>query len=104
MLILAGLSTRPVSRDCGARAFRGTGYRAMSIEFIGKAATCSSRISNTTHTFFVRTGAREPDFAEEPGVQVSSVSPNELCSLVLSGEFGEQPYLAVLARHLPRGF
>ncbi|WP_339028248.1 NUDIX hydrolase [Bradyrhizobium symbiodeficiens] len=38
-----------------------TGYSVMSIERIGEAATCSSRISNATHSFFVRTGERTSD-------------------------------------------
>lgn len=80
-----------------------TGYPATSIELIGRCATCSSRISNMTHSFFVRTGDREPGFVEEPGVQVSTVSTDELHSLVLSGEFGEQTHLGVLAQASARG-
>jgi ADP-ribose pyrophosphatase len=80
-----------------------TGYPTMSIELIGQGATCSSRISNTTHSFFVRTGDRAPGFVEEPGVQVSSVSTDELHRLVLSGEFGEQTHLGVLAQASARG-
>ena len=80
-----------------------TGYPTMSIELIGKGATCSSRISNTTHSFVVRTGDRALGFVEEPGVQVSSVSTDELHSLVLSGEFGEQTHLGVLAQASARG-
>lgn len=80
-----------------------TGYPAMSVELIGRCATCSSRISNTTHSFFVRTGGRASGFVEEPGVEVSSASPDELRSLILSGEFGEQTHLGVLAQASARG-
>ena len=80
-----------------------TGYPASTMEPIGKGATCSSRISNTSYSFFIRTGERTPDFVEEPGVHVSSVSPGELCSLVLSGEFAEQAHLGVLALASARG-
>lgn len=80
-----------------------TGYPTMSIEPIGRCATCSSRISIETHSFFVRTGDRVAGFVGEPGVQVSSVSPSELRRLVLSGEFGEQTHLGVLAQASTKG-
>ncbi|MBK3665389.1 NUDIX hydrolase [Bradyrhizobium diazoefficiens] len=80
-----------------------TGYPTMSIEPIGQCATCSSRISNATHSFFVRTGDRVAGFIEEPRVQVSSVLPSELRRLVLSGEFGEQTHLGVLAQASAKG-
>ncbi len=80
-----------------------TGYSVMSIERIGEAATCSSRISNATHSFFVRTGERRPDFVEEPGVEVRAVPLDELRRLVLSGEFGEMTHLGVLALASARG-
>jgi ADP-ribose pyrophosphatase len=80
-----------------------TGYPTISIERIGLSATCSSRISNATHSFFVRTGDRAAGFVEEPGVQVTSVLPSELRQLVLSGEFGEQTHLGVLAQASARG-
>ncbi len=74
-----------------------TGYPTNTIELIGKGATCSSRISNTTYSFFVRTGERKPDFVEEQGVSVSLVSPEALRALVVSGEFAEQTHLGALA-------
>ncbi|MDA9409889.1 hypothetical protein XH80_25035 [Bradyrhizobium sp. CCBAU 45384] len=80
-----------------------TGYHTVSIERIGQCATCSSRISNTTHSFFVRTGDRVVDFVEEQGVRVSLVSPGELRRLVLAGEFGELTHLGVLAQAFARG-
>lgn len=80
-----------------------TGYSVLSIERIGNAATCSSRISNTSHSFFVRAGERKPGFVEEPGVEVRAVPMNELRRLVLSGEFGELTHLGVLALASARG-
>jgi ADP-ribose pyrophosphatase len=74
-----------------------TGYPADTIELMGKNATCASRISNSTYSFFIRTGLRTPDFTEEPGVSVSSVTLAELRSLVLSGEFCEQTHVGVIA-------
>jgi len=80
-----------------------TGYPTISIERIGLSATCSSRISNATHSFFVRTGDRAAGFVEEPGVQVIPVLQSELRPLVLSGEFGELTHLGVLAQASARG-
>ena len=64
-----------------------TGYPVEYIELIGKSATCAARISNSTYSFFVRTGERTADFTEEPGVAVSSATPAELRTLITSGEF-----------------
>jgi ADP-ribose pyrophosphatase len=80
-----------------------TGYPARSIELLGKGATCSSRISNTTHAFFIRTGEREPGFVEEPGVRVRAVTTTELRSLVIIGELSEQTHLGALALAQVRG-
>jgi len=80
-----------------------TGYSTKSIEPIGKTATCSSRISNRTYSFFIQTGERLPDFREEPGVAVSSVTPAELHDRILSGEFAEQTHLGVLSLAAYRG-
>jgi len=80
-----------------------TGYPAETIELIGKGATCSSRISNTTHSFFIRTGRRRPDFVEEAGVSARLASRDELRALILSGEFAEQTHLGVLALAGARG-
>jgi len=80
-----------------------TGYPTATIELIGKGATCSSRISNTTHSFFIRTGERVANFTEETGVSVSLVSPAELSALVLSGDFAEQGHVGVVALAVARG-
>jgi hypothetical protein len=47
------------------------------------------------YSFFIRAGARASDFAEEPGVSVSSATPSELRDLIRSGEFSEQTHLGV---------
>jgi ADP-ribose pyrophosphatase len=74
-----------------------TGYKADSLTLIGKSATCSSRISNSMYSFFIRVGARVSEFVEEPGVSVSLATPDELRDLIRSGEFSEQAHLGVLA-------
>ena len=80
-----------------------TGYSSESIELIGETATCSSRISNVMYSFFIQAGDRAPNFVEQPGVSVSSVTQAELRTLVLSGEFGEQTHLGVLSLATCRG-
>jgi len=80
-----------------------TGYPANSIELIGRGATCASRISNTTHCYFVRTDDRRAGFAEEPGVSVLTVPRDELRTLVLSGEFAELTHLAALTQAAAQG-
>jgi ADP-ribose pyrophosphatase len=74
-----------------------TGFPAETIEPIGETATSAGRISNSTHSFFIRTGARVVGFAEEPGVSVSLVTADQLRGLILSGEFSEQCHLGVIA-------
>jgi ADP-ribose pyrophosphatase len=73
-----------------------TGYAAPS-ELLASRATCSSRISNRTHCFFIRTGERRRDFQEELDVWVSLATAGELRALALSGEFCEQTHIGVLA-------
>jgi 8-oxo-dGTP pyrophosphatase MutT (NUDIX family) len=80
-----------------------TGYPAEHIEFIGKCATSAGRISNSTYSFFVKTGERIADFREEPGLTVTSVTPAELGELITSGEFSEQCHLGAIALAIARG-
>ena len=80
-----------------------TGYPTKTIELIGKGATCSCRISNTTHSFFVRTGERVSNFTEEPGVSGSLASLGELRSHLLEGAFAEQTHVGVVALAAARG-
>jgi ADP-ribose pyrophosphatase len=80
-----------------------TGYPAETVQLIGTSATCASRISNSTYSFFIRTGIRSANFIEEPGVSVSSATPAELRSLMLSGDFSEQCHLGVIALAYAKG-
>jgi ADP-ribose pyrophosphatase len=80
-----------------------TGYPAKSVLEIGRAATSAGRIDNITHSFFIETGERVADFAEEPGVAVSSASASELRELILSGEFAEQTHLGAIGLALCKG-
>ena len=43
-----------------------TGYRAQAIEKLGSGATCSGKISNLTHSFFVKTEERVAHFRPNP--------------------------------------
>jgi ADP-ribose pyrophosphatase len=74
-----------------------TGYPAETIDPIGKTATCAGRISNSMHSFFVRTGDRVVGFSEEQGVSVSLATADQLRGLILAGEFSEQCHLGVIA-------
>jgi ADP-ribose pyrophosphatase len=80
-----------------------TGYSTRSIKLIGETAACSSRIDNTMYSFFIEAGERASDFVEEPGVSVSSASPEELRALILSGEFLEQTHIGVITLAMCRG-
>jgi ADP-ribose pyrophosphatase len=80
-----------------------TGYRTTAITFLGRGPTCSSRISNLSHSFFIEAGERVDDFVEEPGIEVVAVTPAELRDLVLSGDFSEQTHLGALSLALLRG-
>jgi ADP-ribose pyrophosphatase len=80
-----------------------TGYATESIKLIGKTATCSSRISNHTYSFFIRAGSRVREFIEEPGISVSSASPGELRELIRTGEFSEQTHLGALTLTIAGG-
>ena len=72
-------------------------------ELIGKSATSAGRISNSTYSFFVKTGERIADFEEEPGLTVTSVTPAELGELITSGKFSEQCHLGATALAIARG-
>jgi ADP-ribose pyrophosphatase len=80
-----------------------TGYTTESIRLIGKNATCSSRISNHTYSFFIRAGSRIAQFIEEPGISVSSASPDELRELIRTGAFSEQTHLGALTLTVTEG-
>ena len=80
-----------------------TGHPARAITLMGKTATCSNRIDNSTYSFFIEAGERVQGFVEEPGVSVRSVSPGELRASILSGEFAEQTHLGVIALAMCRG-
>jgi ADP-ribose pyrophosphatase len=98
------LETGEAPADAMVRELREeTGYSTRSITLIGKSATCSSRIENSMYSFFIEAGEQAHDFVEEPGVAVSSASPAELRTLILSSEFGEQTHLGVIALALCQG-
>ncbi|KPG01674.1 hypothetical protein IP86_02260 [Rhodopseudomonas sp. AAP120] len=80
-----------------------TGYTTGSIELLGQGATCSSRISNITHSYFIRTRERQPSFIEEEGVGVILATAAEVREAALSGQFCEQTHLGVLALAVMKG-
>jgi ADP-ribose pyrophosphatase len=80
-----------------------TGYQAVSITPIGSGATCSSRISNSTLSFFAQTGERSKDFVQESGISVVAIPVDAVRDLVLWGDFAEQTHLGVLMQAAVRG-
>jgi ADP-ribose pyrophosphatase len=62
-----------------------TGFPAATVRFLGVHATESGRLSNRTHSFFIETAPRIPDFEPEPGINLRLVSPGELLNLVSDG-------------------
>jgi ADP-ribose pyrophosphatase len=74
-----------------------TGYLARAVHSLGPpAASCTGRMSNRIHSFFVETGERVADFKPEPGLTVALKTPAELVALIKSGAFVQQLHLGAL--------
>ena len=81
-----------------------TGLRAIEVVPIGVFPTEPGRLTNKTHSFFVRAGEQLPNFSCEPGLELFFVDRQELVNLIGQGRFGVQGHLgtimlAVLAGH-----
>lgn len=82
--------------SCRRELLEETGFPAREVHALGIAAPCSGRLSNRIHSFFVETGAREPGFRPEPGIQVDLVTPARLAALIKSGEFVSQLHIGTI--------
>ena len=91
----------PPAECCRRELFEETGYPAQTVHVLGSYAPDTARLSNTMHSFFVETGARSG--ATEKGMEVKLVTPHELASLILSGEFTLQLHLGALLLAALRG-
>jgi 8-oxo-dGTP pyrophosphatase MutT (NUDIX family) len=91
----------PPEECCRRELLEETGYPARITHVLGSYAPCTARLSNTIHSFFVETGPRSG--SAEQGIEVRLVTPHELASLILSGEFVLQLHLGALLLAALRG-
>jgi 8-oxo-dGTP pyrophosphatase MutT (NUDIX family) len=94
----AGLleSDEDASAACVRELFEETGCVARSITLLGTSPACTGRLSNMVHSCFIEANFPQPDFAGEPGLSVSLVTPSELVGLIRAGEFDQQLHLGAL--------
>ena len=81
-------------RTLRARTDGGNGLPGEHVHALGIYAPCTARLSNTIHSFFVETGPRSG--SAEEGIELKLVTPHELASLILSGEFTLQLHIGAL--------
>ena len=82
-----------------------TGCEAGTIELIGRLDLDAGRMQTTQWAFFapnVRVVTDRPS-GEEVDLEVTFVSPEELCALVREGEFRMAAHMAILAAAFARG-
>jgi 8-oxo-dGTP pyrophosphatase MutT (NUDIX family) len=91
----------PPADCCRRELFEETGYPARTIHALGSYAPDTARLSNTIHSFFVETGPRSG--SAEAGIEVKLVTPHELASLILSGDFTLQLHVGALLLAALRG-
>jgi ADP-ribose pyrophosphatase len=91
--------------ECARRELQEeTGYPAREMYPLGAAFPCTGRLSNSVHSFYVRTGDQIADFLPEPGIAVATITPAELVALITAGEFTQQVHLGTLLLAELRGF
>jgi hypothetical protein len=66
------------------------------VHALGSYASCTARLSNQIHTFFVETGPRSEHPAVEAGIELKLVSMDELAKLILTKEFVLQMHIGAL--------
>jgi ADP-ribose pyrophosphatase len=91
----------PPEDSCRRELLEETGYPARTVHALGSYAPCTARLSNTIHSFFVETGPRSG--SGEEGIEVKLVTPHELASLILSGDFTLQLHVGALLLAALRG-
>jgi 8-oxo-dGTP pyrophosphatase MutT (NUDIX family) len=83
--------------DCCRRELQEeTGFPAQKVPALGSYASCTARLSNQIHTFFVETGPRSEHPAVEAGIELKLVSMDELAKLILAKEFVLQMHIGAL--------
>ena len=81
---------------CRRELLEETGFAARTVHPLGSYAPCTARLSNRVHSFFVETGPRVEKHAPEAGIEVKLVTPEELASLIRSGEFILQLHIGAI--------
>jgi ADP-ribose diphosphatase len=81
---------------CRRELLEETGFPAHTVHTLGCYAPCTARLSNRVHSFFVETGPRADRQAAEAGIELKLVTPHELATLILSGEFVLQLHVGAL--------
>jgi 8-oxo-dGTP pyrophosphatase MutT (NUDIX family) len=85
-----------VADCCRRELLEETGFPARTVHPLGSYAPCTARLSNRVHSFFVETGPRAEKYPLEAGIEVKLVTPKELASLILSGEFILQLHIGAI--------
>lgn len=89
---------------CERELMEETGYAARAVHPLGTFASCSARLSNRMHSFFVEAGPRAEGQPVEPGIEFKLVAPAELAAMIRSGEFTVQLHIGALMLAGMRGF
>jgi 8-oxo-dGTP pyrophosphatase MutT (NUDIX family) len=81
---------------CTRELLEETGYTALNVHKLGVTAPCSGRLSNRLHSFFVEAAEPPAIFRPETGIEVKIISPDELVSLINSGDFVSQLHIGTI--------
>jgi ADP-ribose pyrophosphatase len=88
---------------CRRELLEETGLPAKAVHALGAFASCTARLSNQVHSFFVETGAPAAP-TTEAGIELKLVTPAELGQLILAGDFTLQLHIGALLLAGLRGF
>lgn len=89
---------------CRRELLEETGFPARAVHALGSYAPCTARLSNQIHSFFVETGPRPSEAATEPGIELKLLTPQELTTLILAGEFVLQLHIGAVLLAAMRGY
>ena len=89
---------------CRRELMEETGFTARAVHALGENSTCTGRLNNRIHNFFVEAGERAAAFEPEPGISVKLVSPAEIARLIKRGVFLSQLHIGALLLAELHGF
>jgi ADP-ribose pyrophosphatase YjhB (NUDIX family) len=81
-----------------------TGLTALKIEDLGTLFPDTGRLENRGRVMAVEASLALPGFVPEPGMSVALVTPGQLRTMILAGEFAHQLHLGALALAEIKGF